>query len=190
VYFPWEQLGPGWTSTVAVRTSANFSTVLPSLRRALAQVDPRLTIWDAYSFDDRLGTELATPRLSSFLLGAFALVALLLAAIGLYGVMAFTVREETREIGLRMALGAGPERVRRAVLSRALSVIAVGGAAGLVGALASSRVLAGLLFQVQPADPVALGAACLLLGLVALAAAYLPARRATRVDPAIALRSE
>jgi ABC-type antimicrobial peptide transport system permease subunit len=140
--------------------------------------------------DDLLGTELATPRLSSFLLGAFALVALLLAAIGLYGVMAFTVREETREIGLRMALGAGPERVRRDVLSRALSVIALGGAAGLIGSLASSRVLAGLLFQVQPADPVALGAACLLLGLVALAAAYLPARRATRVDPAIALRSE
>ena len=190
VYFPWEQLGPGWTATVAVRTSANFSTVLPFLRRALAQVDPRLTIWDAHSFDDLLGTELATPRLSSFLLGAFALVALLLAAIGLYGVMAFTVREETREIGLRMALGAGPERVRRDVLGRALRVIALGGAAGLVGALVSSRVLAGLLFQVQPADPVALGAACLLLGLVASAAAYLPARRATRVDPAIALRSE
>jgi putative ABC transport system permease protein len=180
VYFPWEQVGPGWTATVAVRTSANFSSVLPVLRRAVAHVDPRLTIWDAHSFDDLLGTELATPRLSSFLLGAFALVALVLAAIGLYGVMAFTVREETREIGLRMALGAGP----------ALSVIALGGAVGLVGALASSRVLAGLLFQVQPADPVALGAACLLLGLVALGAAYLPARRATRVDPAIALRSE
>ena len=190
VYLPWEQLLPGWTATVAVRTSANFSTVLPSLRRALAQVDPRLTIWGAHSFDDLLGTELATPRLSSFLLGVFALVALLLAAIGLYGVMAFTVREETREIGLRMALGAGPERIRRDVLGRSLSVIALGGAAGLLGALASSRVLAGLLFQVQPADPVALGAACLLLGLVALAAAYLPARRATRVDPAIALRSE
>jgi putative ABC transport system permease protein len=190
VFVPWQQLGLGWTATMAVRTSANFSTVLPSLQRALAQVDPRLSIWGAHSFDDLLGTELATPRLSSFLLGAFALVALLLAAIGLYGVMAFTVREETREIGLRMALGAGPERVRRDVLSRALSVIALGGAAGLLGSLASSRVLAGLLFQVQPADPVALGAACILLGLVALGAAYLPARRATRVDPAIALRSE
>ena len=190
LYVPWEQLGPGWPATVAVRTTGSFSSVLPSLRRALAGVDPRLSIWGAHSLDDLLGTELATPRLSSFLLGAFALVALLLAAIGLYGVMAFTVREETREIGLRMALGAGPERVRRDVLRRALSVIALGGAAGLVGALASSRVLAGLLFQVQPADPVALGAACLLLGVVALAAAYLPARRATRVDPAIALRSE
>jgi predicted permease len=189
VYFPSEQFG-GWTTTVAVRTSANFSTVLPMLRRALAQVDPRLTIWDAHSFDDLLGTELATPRVSSFLLGAFALVALLLAAIGLYGVMAFTVREDTREIGLRMALGAGPGRVRRDVLRRALSVIALGAAAGLLASLASSRVLAGLLFQVQPVDPVALGAACLLLGVVAVAAAYLPARRATRVDPAIALRSE
>jgi len=137
-----------------------------------------------------LGTQLATPRLSSFLLGAFALVALLLAAIGLYGVMAFTVREETREIGLRMALGAGPEQVRRDVLRRALSVITLGGGVGLIGALASSRVLVGQLFQVQPADPVSLAAACLLLGLVAVAAAYLPARRATRVDPAIALRSE
>ena len=156
----------------------------------MSQVDPRLTIWDAYSFDDLLGTELATPRLGSFLLGAFALVALLLAAIGLYGVMAFTVREETREIGLRMALGAAPEQVRRDVLSRGFSVVAVGGAVGLGGALASSQVLAGLLFQVYPADPVSLGAACVLLGLVALAAMYLPARRATRVDPAIALRSE
>src|SRR4029079_13759218 len=116
-------------------------------------------------FDDLLGTELATPRLSTFLLGAFALVALLLAAIGLYGVMAFTVREETREIGLRMALGAGPEMVRRDVLRRALSVIALGGAAGLIGALASARVLAGLLFQVQPVDPLSLGGACVLLGL-------------------------
>jgi len=190
IYAPWQQYFPGWTSTVAVRTSSDFSNVLPLLRREMSQVDPRLTIWDAHSFDELLGTELATPRLSSFLLGAFALVALILAAIGLYGVMTFTVRQETREIGLRMALGAGPERVRRDVLTRALSVIAVGGAAGLLGALASSRVLAGLLFQVQPADPVSLGAACLLLGLVALAAAYLPARRATRVDPAIALRSE
>ncbi|HEY4215820.1 MAG TPA: ADOP family duplicated permease [Gemmatimonadaceae bacterium] len=190
LYLPWQQLSLGWTATVAVRTSADFASVLPSLRRVLAQVDPQLTIWDAHSFDDLLGTELATPRLSSFLLGAFALVALLLAAIGLYGVMAFTVREETREIGLRMALGAGPERVRRDVLGRALSVIAIGGAIGLLGALASSRVLAGQLFQVQPADPVSLGAACLLLGVVALAAAYLPARRATRVDPAIALRAE
>ena len=190
VYFPWEQFSPGWSATVAVRTSADFATVLPSLRHAIARVDPRLTIWDAHSFDDLLGAQLATPRLSGFLLGAFALIALLLAAIGLYGVMTFTVREETREIGLRMALGAGPERVRRDVLRRALSVIAVGGAAGLVGALASSRVLAGLLFQVQPVDPLSLGAVCVLLGLVALAAAYLPARRATRVDPAIALRSE
>lgn len=190
VYCPWQQYFPGWTSTVMVRTSSDFSNVLPLLRRALTQIDPRLTIWDAHSLDDLLGTELAMPRLSSFLLGAFALVALLLAAIGLYGVMAFTVREETREIGLRMALGAGPEQVRRDVLRRALSVIALGGAVGLIGALASSRVLAGQLFQVRPADPVSLGAACLLLGLVALAAAYLPARRATRVDPAIALRSE
>jgi putative ABC transport system permease protein len=104
--------------------------------------------------------------------------------------MSFTVREETREIGLRMALGAGPEQVRRDVLRRALSVIALGAVVGLIGALASARVLVGLLFQVQPADPVALGSACLLLGIVASAAAYVPARRATRVDPAIALRSE
>lgn len=189
VYLAWRQLG-SWSATVAVRTSDTFAAVLPSLRRTLAQIDPKVTIWDARSLDDRLNTEMALPRLSSFVLGAFALVALLLAAIGLYGITAFTVREQTREIGLRMALGAGPERVRRDVLHGALSVIAFGGAAGLIGALISSRFLAGLLFQVQPIDPVALGATCLLLGLVASLAAYLPARRATRVDPAIALRSE
>ena len=145
--------------TVIVRTTLPFRATAPLLRAAVRETDPTLPVFDLMTMDDGIGRSLGP----------------------------FAVREETREIGLRMALGAGPERIRRDVLSRALSVIALGGAVGLLGALASSRVLAGLLFQVQPADPVALGAACLLLGLVALAAAYLPARRATRVDPAIAL---
>ncbi|MGH7689649.1 MAG: FtsX-like permease family protein, partial [Gemmatimonadaceae bacterium] len=111
-------------------------------------------------------------------------------AIGLYGVMAATVRERTRELGVRMALGATPDQLRREVLSRALRVTVVGAAIGLAGAIGVSRFLGALLFEVSPTDPVALASACGLLMAVGLAAAYLPARRATQIDPARALRAE
>jgi putative ABC transport system permease protein len=118
------------------------------------------------------------------------LVSLLLAAIGLYGVMTSAVREETRDIGVRMALGASPGRIRREVLTRSLSVTSGGMLAGLVCALAASRLLTGLLFEVSPADPLALLGASGLLLAVAGAAAYLPARWATKVDPVQALRAD
>jgi ABC-type antimicrobial peptide transport system permease subunit len=140
--------------------------------------------------DDYLAEPLAQPRLSALLLSGFGLVALMLAALGLYGVMASTVREETREIGVRMALGATPALVRRDVLRRALRVVGIGALIGLAGALVGARLLTSLLFQVSPADPLALLAACALLLTVALLAAYLPARRATKIDPARALRAE
>ena len=117
-------------------------------------------------------------------------MALLLAAIGLYGVMAAAVREQTREIGVRMALGATPERVRREVLGRAVVVTSLGAVVGLAGALAGSRLLAALLFEVSPTDPVTLVGASLVLVAVGLGAAYLPARRATKIDPVQALRVE
>jgi len=116
-------------------------------------------------------------------------VALLLAAIGLFGVMASLVRERTREFGIRMALGASAGRVRMAVLRRAAAVAGSGALVGLVVALATSRLLTALLFGVSPTDPIALGAACLVLLAVAAAAAYLPARRATSIDPVQALRN-
>jgi ABC-type antimicrobial peptide transport system permease subunit len=123
-------------------------------------------------------------------MSSFGLVALLLAAIGLYGVMASLVRDQMREIGIRVALGATPSHIRGQVLGRAAAVVGTGIIAGLAGAFATSRVLATLLFEVSPTDPVALLAACAILSAVGAVAAYLPARRATRIDPVQALRAD
>jgi len=140
--------------------------------------------------DDVLAPSLAEPRLGTMLMTIFGLVALLLAAIGLYGVMASLVRDQTREIGIRIALGASVGRVRTDVLRGAGVVVGVGAIVGLAGALATSRLLLALLFQVSPSDPVSLAGACLVLLLVGGIAAYMPARRATRIDPVQALRAE
>jgi predicted permease len=179
-----------WQGNVAVRTTRDFASVLPAIRRAVHDIEPRATVWQAQTMDDFLAGPLAQPRTSALLLAAFGVVALLLAAVGLYGVMAALVRQQTREIGVRIALGATPARLRRDVLARALGVVAIGAALGLVGALVTTRLYGALLFEVSPTDPGALVGACVLLIGVGLAAAYLPARRATRVDPALALRAE
>lgn len=188
VYLPWRQ--GFWQGGFAIRTAGDLSALLPAIRRATHEVNPQVTLWDARTMEDLLAKPLAQPRLSAFLLGGFAFVSMLLAAIGLYGVMSSTVRGNMRELGVRAALGASPERLRRGVLAHALTVTGAGAAAGLVVALPSSRLLAKLLFEVSPADPIAmLGSAALLL-VVALIAAYMPARHATRVDPVQALRSD
>ncbi|MEP6689800.1 MAG: ABC transporter permease [Gemmatimonadaceae bacterium] len=188
IYIPWRQ--GNFQMNFAIRTTDDLPGVLPSLRRDAHAVEPGLSLWYAHSMDDLLGAPLAQPRLSAFLLSAFGVVALALAAIGLYGVMASVVREQTRDIGIRLALGATPGRVRGEVLREALIVAAVGAALGIAGALVTSRVLTALLYEVSPGDPIAIVAAsALLLGVVALAA-YVPARRATKVDPAGALRAE
>ena len=140
--------------------------------------------------DDVIAPQLVQPRLNALLLSAFALAALLLAAIGLYGIMASAVSQQTRELGVRLALGATPDRLRAMVLRQALTVAATGALAGLLAALAGSRLLTTMLFEVSPIDPVALLGACGLLLAVALLAAYVPARRATKVDPVVALRYE
>jgi putative ABC transport system permease protein len=140
--------------------------------------------------DDYLAGPLAQPRMSALLLSTFGIVALALAGIGLYGIMASAVREQTRDIGVRMALGATPGRVRGEVLRRAMLVCASGAATGIAGALAASRLIASLLFEVSPTDPIALLGACAALLGVAAVAAYVPAHHASHVDPARALQSE
>jgi ABC-type antimicrobial peptide transport system permease subunit len=140
--------------------------------------------------DEVLAEPLAQPRLSALLMSSFGLVALLLAAIGLFGVMASLVHERTREFGVRMALGATPAQVRRQVLAGAAAVAGTGIAVGLTASLAASRLMSSLLFQVSPTDPIALIGACVVLLVVAGAAAYLPARRATAIDPMEALRAD
>lgn len=179
-----------WQGYFALRATESPAALTPMLRAALAEVAPTTQLYDVRSMDDVLAPSLAQPRLGTMLMTSFGLVALLLAAIGLYGVMASLVRDQTREIGIRMALGASGGRVRAEVLGRAGIVAGVGAIAGLAGALATSRVLSTLLFQVSPSDPVSLGGACVVLLLVGGLAAYVPARRATRIDPVQALRAE
>jgi ABC-type antimicrobial peptide transport system permease subunit len=140
--------------------------------------------------DDYLDKPLAEPRMIALVVSTFGLAALVLAAIGLYGVMASAVGEQTRDIGVRMALGATSSQVQQEVLRRAMAVSVAGAFVGIVGAVAASRGIASLLFEVSPTDPVSLGGACIILLLVAAIAAYLPAYRASRVDPARTLRAE
>ncbi|HTA74528.1 MAG TPA: ABC transporter permease [Gemmatimonadaceae bacterium] len=186
IYLPWCQFN--WQGALVMRSTGSVSQA--AVRRAIADADPSLTLWSVQTMDQYLDEPLAEPRLSSLLLSAFGLVALALAAIGLYGIMASAVREQTRDIGVRMALGATPGRVRADVLRRALLVCLGGAAVGIALAVAASRVLASLLFEVSPTDPVALFGACGVLLVVAAIAAYLPASHASRVDPARALQGE
>ena len=189
VYVPWRQAG-FWQNNFAVRTTGSLASVIPALRRELHAVDPTLALWYMTPMQDLLNVPLAKPRMTALLMSGFGAAALLLAALGLYGMMASVVREGTREIGIRMALGATPERVRRGVLSQALVTCGIGALAGIAGALALSRLIASQLYEVSPSDPVSLIGACAILIAVALIAAYLPARRATRIDPARALRAD
>jgi len=186
IYLSWRQVD--WQGDLAIRSTAIVSQA--AIRRAVADADPSLTLWSVYTMDEVLDDVVAEPRLNTLLLSMFGLVALALAAIGLYGVMASAVREQTREIGVRMALGATPSRVRADVLRRALLVCLGGAVVGIGLALAASRVIASLLFEVSPTDPLALIGACVLLLTVAAIAAYVPAYHASRVDPARALQAD
>jgi putative ABC transport system permease protein len=142
------------------------------------------------TLDEIVARSISEPRFYMVLLGAFAGTALFLAALGIFGVMSYAVVQRSREIGIRVALGADPKQVLGMVLGHA-SVLAVAGVGlGLVGALSLSRAITGLLFQLSPTDPATLAGVAVLLMAVALLASYLPARRATRVDPLVALRSE
>ena len=189
-YFAWDQMGEDFPDFVAVRTTLPLATVLPALRSASHEANPAIVLWKAQTMDQLLDAPLAQPRLSALLLSGFSLVALLLSAIGLYGVMTASVRRQTREIGVRMALGAMPGAIRRLVLSQMAGFVGVGVVAGLAGALATSRVLRSMLFQVSPIDPRTLASVCVLLLGVATLAGYFPARRASRIDPVEALRTE
>jgi len=187
VYVPAYQ--NSWQGYLAIRTPPPVGVALPAVRvRSTTPI--AVTLGITRTMDDLLDEQLVQPRLSAVLLSGFGLVALLLAAIGLYGIMAAAVSDQTREIGVRMALGATPDRLRRDVLGRALAVAGAGTAVGLACALATSRLITSMLYRVSPTDPIALVGACGILLAVALLAAYIPARRATRIEPALALRAE
>ena len=177
--------------SVAVRTaSPNSEALLGAIRARLRDIDPNIPIYQARTIDQLMGESVAKPRFYMLLLGAFALCALVLAAIGIYGVMSNVVGQRTHEIGVRMALGARGSQVLREVVARGMRPAVVGLVAGLAGALALTSVLSKLLYGVSATDPVTFVGVAVVLATVALLANWVPARRAARVDPAIALRSE
>ena len=189
-YFDWDQVIPYWSGLLAVRTTASLGSMLPSLRASIRDADPNLVIFNTETMDELLDAPLAQPRLSALLLTSFSLVALLLSGVGLYGVMSSAVSQQTRDIGVHVALGATARDVYRLVLSEAVWVIGAGAGIGFICSGLSGRFLAAQLFDVSPLDPVALGSAAVLLLTISIVAAFVPARRATRVDPAVALRAE
>ncbi|MBW3533687.1 MAG: ABC transporter permease [Gemmatimonadetes bacterium] len=195
VYLAHDQLraipfGGGRAMTVVARTGVEPGTLIPALRAAVAEMDPRLPLANVQTMEDVRSRAVARPRLAASLLGAFGLVALLLAAVGIYGVVSYTVARRTREIGVRVALGAGRGQVVRLMVREGTMPAAVGAAVGLVVALAGAGALREFLHGVSPTDPVSFIGLPLALLAVAVASAWLPARRATRVAPTEALRDE
>ena len=178
-------------NTLMVRVkSGDPLALVPSIRREVQALDPDQPIGVTSTMEKNIGSSLSTRRLTMTLLAAFAGLALLLASVGLYGVMALSVTQRTRELGIRMALGAARADVFRLVLGQGAVLVSIGLAAGLIGALAAGRALASLLYDVGAVDPTALVVAISSLAVVAMLACFVPARRATRVDPMIALREE
>ena len=181
---------PGSGGNIILRSAVDPAQLIPALRAAIQSIDPDLPLYNIQRLETVLDENVASRQLSVFLLGGFACLALLLAAVGIYGVMAFAVASRTREIGIRMALGADARSVMRLVLGHGARLALAGVAIGLVASLALTRVMASLLFQVRATDPATYIGVALLLTAVALAACYIPARRAMKVDPIVALRYE
>jgi putative ABC transport system permease protein len=175
---------------VVVRTDGDPKALVPSIRQVVRGLDPRLPIATVRTMDEWLSNTAAQPRLNAQLLAIFAAVALLVSTVGVYGVIAYSVNQRTREIGLLMALGAPRGRVLRQIIREGMTVGAAGIAVGVVGALAVSRVLSSLVVGVRVNDPATYAGAAAAIGIVTLAACALPARRASRVDPIVALREE
>jgi putative ABC transport system permease protein len=176
--------------TITIRTAGDASSVIRAATTAVRAQDPNLAVADVRTMDDVVSSSVAEKRLLVQVIGLFAIVALVLAAVGIYGVIAYMVTQRTQEIGIRMALGAQRGRVLRMIVGEAMALTAIGVAVGIAGALTLTRLMQDLLFHVAPRDPLTLATVTAALVLVAFAASYLPGRRATRVDPVIALRAE
>jgi ABC-type antimicrobial peptide transport system permease subunit len=185
--------GKAWTPrdlTFVVRTSGNAVDIAAGVRTAVRSVAPALPVYRLTPLTSLLQDAEARTTFTVLLLGIAAVVALVIGTMGIYGVVAFLVALRTREIGVRLALGAQPADVRRMVVGRALVDAVIGVAVGVAGAVALTRELSSLLYSVKPADPASLVSAGALLLVTAMVASWIPARRAARLDPAIALRDE
>jgi predicted permease len=189
-YVPYAQRATGTNLFIAVRTDADPAPLAPAVRGAVANVDRDLPVYRVTTMETLVAESLMQRRFSMFLFGVFAALAMVLAVVGLYGVMSYGVAQRTHEIGLRMALGAQSRDVLRMVVGQGMVLVLVGLGIGLLGALLLTRLMSSLLFGVSAADPLTYAGIALLLGAVAFLASYLPARRATKVDPMVALRYE
>ena len=189
VYIPHTQLPIG-VMTFVVRTALEPTSLTTSLAAAVREVDPNLPLADVATMENVVNATLARPRTVSTLIMVFALIALVLAGVGVYGVMAYSVSQRTQEIGVRMALGATTQSVFRMMLGDALRLVMIGVVAGVVAAAWLSQFLTSMLFQTGRFDALTFAATALVLGLVATLASYVPARRGMRVTPVEALRAE
>jgi putative ABC transport system permease protein len=189
VYLPYRQFALAYGGVV-VRIAAPPSAIIPEIRRRVASVDSTIPLTNFSTLDARLHRTLDTPRFYTIMAAACALMAVLFVTLGLYGVISYAVSRRTSEIGIRMALGARSDMILRATLWQGVRLAVFGVAVGLAISLAATRLLATLLFEIKPADPPALAAAAAIVFTVTLAASYLPARRASRVHPLVALRHE
>jgi putative ABC transport system permease protein len=177
-------------AALIVRTTGSPGALLGTVRDRIRAIDRHMPLRNTGTVQEQIEQGLWAPRMGAALLSIFGGLALVLAMIGIYGVMAYSVAQRTQEMGFRMAIGAGPRDVLWLVLRQGMLLAVLGAAAGVAAAVAVGRLIAGLLFGIRPYDPVTLTAVVLALCSVALLACYLPARRATRVDPLTALRTE
>jgi predicted permease len=197
LYFPLDQISAssngGWTSfpmTLVVRSTSASAGIVPAVTNAVHDVDPNMPLHDIFTMDDLVANSVSQQRFNMLLLGAFAGLALLLAAVGIYSVLSYSVKRSVREIGIRLALGARLGHELRRVVFEGMRPTLLGLAIGAAGALLLGRVLSSLVFEVKPTDPITFVAVTALLAVIALLASLIPAYRATRVDPMVALRYE
>ncbi|MGA8597383.1 MAG: FtsX-like permease family protein, partial [Bryobacteraceae bacterium] len=192
MYFPYRQAMGNYMvlQDLVVRTSGTLADLGDTLTRLVWSIDPDQPVSDVMPMSERVNQDIAPRRLRAFLLSGLAGIALTLACVGIYGVMTYVVTQRTHEIGTRAALGATPHDILRSILGRGARLTSLGVCIGLAGTAVSGRLIAGLLFGVKPNDPLTVGMAAVLLAAVALLACYIPAQRATKIDPVVALRSE
>jgi len=190
MFLPYSQYQASVPLVFVIRSTNDSGAVAAAVRQELRQVDSQLPIYDVKTMDQVLYTATACPRFLTFLLAVFAGVAVLLAAVGIYGIMTYTVAQGTREIGIRAALGAQRRDLLRMVLNKGLKLTLIGIVLGVAGAFGLTRLMSSVLFGVSATDPLTFAGVTALLAIVALVASYLPARRATKIDPLLALRHE
>jgi len=189
IYLPFEQ-SPNEDMSLAIRTELNLTSLAPAVRAAVAAIDKNVALSGVETVDDILAREVAPERFNLALLGSFSVLSLLLAVVGIYGVMAYATGQRTQELGIRMALGALPVDVLRMILLQGGKLALLGVVLGLGAGIALTRLLGSMLFEVKPTDPLTFAAGALVLFGAALAACWIPARRATKVSPLVALRYE